>query len=272
MEKYAKLGMKPRSWKDAELRLKKVLPYLSQRKLSSITKQDMREVHNQIGQENSKYEANSVLEYIRAIFNKMISWGWEGTNPAIGVKKFREIKRDRFILKDELPKFLEALENEPNKNTRNFSLHAYTQEPVNPTFYPCIREDIDFSISEWRIADTKNSEPVRVPLLDEALEILNSRMHLRESSPWTFPSNDSKSGHIQEPKTAWKRILERAGLENLRIHDLRRTLASYQATTGSSLTIIGKSLGHKSLQSTAIYARLSNDPARAELERAFSFT
>jgi integrase len=271
MERYARIKMKPSSYKGVYFHLKKVLPHWLQRPLSSITKQEMRELHERIGRENGKYEANSVLEYIRAIFNKMISWGWGGTSPAIGIEKFKRQARDRFVLKDELPKLMEALEAEPNRDMRDFFLTCLYTGARKSNVLSMRWEDIDFSINEWRIADTKNGEPVRVPLLDEALEILNSRVHLKKSSPWVFPSKDSKSGHIQEPKTAWKRILERAGLENLRIHDLRRTLASYQAITGSSLTIIGKSLGHKSPQSTAIYARLSNDPVRKSMQAAISF-
>ena len=71
-----------------------------------------------------------------------------------------------------------------------------------------------------------------------------------------------------EPKTAWKRIIARAGIKDLRIHDLRRTLGSWQAAAGSSLPIIGKSLGHKSLGATQIYARLNLDPVRASVNKA----
>ena len=55
---------------------------------------------------------------------------------------------------------------------------------------------------------------------------------------------------------------------DLRIHDLRRTLGSWQAATGASLPIIGKSLGHKSLAATQIYARLNLDPVRASVSKA----
>jgi integrase len=92
--------------------------------------------------------------------------------------------------------------------------------------------------------------------------------------PWVFPSRErkkSKSGHLEEPKAAWKRILDRAGFKNLRLYDLRRTNGSYQAIAGVSLISIGKSLGHKSPQSTAVYARLSNDRVRASMESAFDF-
>lgn len=63
-------------------------------------------------------------------------------------------------------------------------------------------------------------------------------------------------------------ILRQAGIENLRIHDLRRTLGSYQAATGANGYIIGKSLGHRSQQSTAIYARLNLDPVRESVNKA----
>ncbi len=62
--------------------------------------------------------------------------------------------------------------------------------------------------------------------------------------------------------------MERAGIENLRLHDLRRTLGSYQAIAGSSLHIIGQSLGHKSPMATQVYARLSIDPVRDSMQRA----
>ena len=64
------------------------------------------------------------------------------------------------------------------------------------------------------------------------------------------------------------RILKEAGIENLRIHDLRRTLGSYQAATEANGYIIGKSLGHRSQQSTAIYARLNLDPIRESVNKA----
>ena len=82
-----------------------------------------------------------------------------------------------------------------------------------------------------------------------------------------FPG-DGKHGHYHDPRKGWLRILKRAGIENLRLHDLRRTLGSWQAKTGASLVVIGKSLGHKSPQATAVYARLDLDPVRKSMETA----
>ena len=73
-----------------------------------------------------------------------------------------------------------------------------------------------------------------------------------------------------EPKTAWNSLKKRAAIGNLRLHDLRRTMGSYQAIGGASLPVIGKSLGHKTAQVTQVYARLNLDPVRASMERAAS--
>ncbi|MDR1233349.1 MAG: site-specific integrase [Puniceicoccales bacterium] len=270
MDRHVRVENKPSALKDIEFRMKKVLPHWSHRFLSSISRYEIQDIHEHIGKEYGRYEANRVLSYICAIYNKIISWGWDGPNPAAKIQKFREQKRDRFILHDELPKFMEALEVEPNKDMRDFFLMCLYTGARCGNVLSMRWENIDFSIKEWRIPDTKNGEPVRIPLIEEALEILRDRSLIEGTTPWVFPGN-GKSGHLEEPKKAWKRILDRAGLKNLRIHDLRRTLASYQAIAGTSLLIIGKSLGHKSPQSTAIYARLSNDPVRASMESALVF-
>lgn len=86
-------------------------------------------------------------------------------------------------------------------------------------------------------------------------------------SEFVFPSSNP-TGHVTEPKSAWTRILDRAGIKNLRLHDLRRTLGSWQAATGASLSIIGRSLGHKNVATTAVYARLDLDPVRASVNTA----
>jgi len=85
---------------------------------------------------------------------------------------------------------------------------------------------------------------------------------------WVLPSEKSASCHLEDPKRPWQDLLARAGIENLCLHDLRRTMGSYQAITGASTNIIGKSLGHKSTSATLVYARLTADPIREAMEKA----
>ncbi len=96
---------------------------------------------------------------------------------------------------------------------------------------------------------------------------LQKRRETYDSKSWVFKGTGA-TGHLVEPKTWWKRVLERASIKDLRLHDLRRTFGSYQAGAGANSYIIGRSLGHKSTQSTAIYARLNIDPVRDSVEKA----
>src|SRR5208337_2797194 len=124
---------------------------------------------------------------------------------------------------------------------------------------------------------------VTIELLPEALEILKRRKQTA-TSEWVFPGTGA-TGHLVEPKKCWRRVLEAARLPvaglataaglsaqaggPLRLHDLRRTLGSWQAIGGSSLPIIGKSLGHADGSSaTAVYARLNNAPVRKSMQKA----
>lgn len=71
-----------------------------------------------------------------------------------------------------------------------------------------------------------------------------------------------------KPRKGWVALLKRADMNDLRLHDLRRTLGSWQTITGASTTVVGKTLGHKSPSATAVYARLNLDPVRASMETA----
>ena len=98
-----------------------------------------------------------------------------------------------------------------------------------------------------------------------AVAVLESRKG--NGSDFVFPG-PGKSGHIADPKSGWKRILTAAEIKDFRLHDLRRTLGSWQAATGASLPVIGKSLGHHDVATTAIYARLDLDPVRLSVDTA----
>lgn len=264
LEKYSKVHK--RSWAYDEREVNKFLSHWFKRKISSIEKTDVDRLHAKVGKENGKYQANRLLERIRAIFNKAIEWGWNGTNPADGIKKFKEQSRDRFLQPDELPRFFEALANEPNEAARDFFVLSLLTGARKSNLLAMRWKEINFTAETWRIAQTKNSDPLTVHLPKQAMDILKERKLVSES-PWVFPGSGS-SGHLADPKKAWKRILTEARIEDLRIHDLRRTLGSYQAATGANGYIIGKSLGHRSQQSTAIYARLNLDPVRDSVNKA----
>lgn len=264
LEKYSKVHK--RSWAYDEREVNKFLSHWFKRRISTIEKHEVERLHAKVGKDNGQTQANRLLERIRSIFNKAIDWGWDGTNPAIGIKKYREVSRDRFLQPDELPRFFEALGNEPNEAARDFFMLSLLTGARKSNLLAMRWKDVNFTTATWRIPETKNGEAQVVHLPGPAMELLTHRK-LASESPWVFPG-EGRTGHLADPKKAWGRILAEAGIEDLRIHDLRRTLGSYQAATGANGYIIGKSLGHKSQQSTAIYARLNLDPVRDSVNKA----
>jgi integrase len=237
------------------------------RKLSNISEHEVFTKHQAIGKEKGKYAANRMLELIRAMFNKAIELGrWKGHNPARGTKKFREISRDRFLQADELQRFFEALGKEDNITARDYIMLSLLTGQRKSNMLAMRWDELNLSRAEWRIPKTKNGEPLTVHLPPQAIDILQTR-NAQSDSEWVFPGS-GKAGHLADPKKAWKRILERAEIKDLRIHDLRRTLGSWQTALGASGFIVGKSLGHKSMQATAVYARLNLDPVRDSVNAA----
>lgn len=268
LDRYAKVHKK--SWKSDVSQYEKHLKIWINRKLSEFNKQDIQKVHTDIGKNSGIYAANRVLALIHVLFVRAIDWGWEGNNPASGVKKFKEQSRERFLHADELPRFFESLALEPSKIYRDYFLLAILTGARRANLLAMRWDQVNLERAVWIIPheEAKTKENYQIPLVSEAVTILKQRK--TNSDPdWVFPST-GKTGHLVEPKKAWKRILERAGLSDLRIHDLRRSLGSWQAATGASLSIIGKSLGHKNINSTAIYARLNIDPVRESMETATS--
>lgn len=266
LEVHAKAHKK--SWAEDERQYNAYLADWGNRRLSAIARSDVQALHARLGRKNGIYTANRVLALLRAMFNEAGRQGWLKENPALGVQRFKEKSRDRFLMPDELPRFFQALAEEPDPVLKGFFLMALLTGARRRNVEAMRWEDIDFGLARWRIPDTKTGEPHIVPLSSPAIQALIGLKQF-ERDGWVFPARrKSKTGHLMDPMPAWRRILARAGLENLRIHDLRRSLGSWQALTGSSLHIVGKTLGHTRPETTQIYARLQLDPIRDSVDKA----
>ena len=237
-------------------------------KLPEITRSKVEALHKNIGKE-TPVQANRVLALLSTMFSKAIIWGYLKTdNPCRGVKKFKEISRDRFLSGEELARFFEALDLTENPAFKDFILLALFTGARKSNVLSMRWRDIDFERNVWKIPGelSKNGEPMQVPLGPDVLDILRRR-RAETSSVFVLPGPGAK-GHYMEPKRAWGTLLKRAKLEDLRIHDLRRSMGSWMTIQGTSLPIVGKALGHKTRQATSIYARLNLDPVRAAMEQA----
>lgn len=197
---------------------------------------------------------------------------WTGANPAKGIQFYHEPRRTRFIQPNELPQLWTALNRSKNPDLRDFVNLALWTGARKTDVLSMRWQDVSLDDNRWNIPDPKNRTPYAVPLTPEAIAILKARQTTRdENRPWVFPATrPNKTGHLQDVKGAWKKLLKEAKLENadLRVHDLRRTQGSFQAAQGSSLLVIGKSLGHRSLTATQIYSQINLDPVRQSMETA----
>lgn len=256
------------SWLEDEKQFNRYLSDWRKRKLSSIRKIDIHKLHQKVGSANGKYAANRLLALLSALFNQAAELDlWDKKeNPAANVQKFEEKSRERFLQADELPRFFSALAEEENESARDYILLSLLTGARKSNVLAMRWDQINLEVGLWVIPKTKNGDPHTIPVVSQALEILKNR-HANKMSEWVFPGN-GKSGHLEDPKKAWQRILKRAEINNLRIHDLRRSLGSWQASTGASLAIIGKTLAHRNVSTTAIYARLNIDPVRDAMNKA----
>lgn len=257
-----------RTWREDVASFDRYLSHWRNRKLSTITRRDVLSLHSRIGA-GHPYTANRVIELLCAMYNRARKdYEYDGPNPAEKIESFSERKRDRFLEAHELPAFFEALSAELNGTIRDFIMVALLTGARRRNAQSMEWTEINWRRAVWMIPPekAKGNKPIDVALSPIVMEILERR-RASSLSKFVFPGK-GKSGHLEEPKKCWHRILRRAGLSDLRIHDLRRTLGSWQAALGTSLPIIGKSLGHQSLEATQIYSRLELDPVRQSVERA----
>lgn len=267
---YARTHKRPGSIKEDEALYESFLKPWAARRLRDIKRGDVQTLHTRIGGDNGKVRANRTLALLSSLFNHARDIGFTEPNPCTGIRRFKEVARDRYLLPHEVAPFMKALAAEPPIFRDLFALCLLTGQRSG-NIKAMRWADVDLEAAVWRIPpdDAKAGEAIVCPLTPLALEILRQREAAHGGGPWVFPGRSgSKAGHIAEPKEAWKRICGRAGLEGLRIHDLRRSSGSWQAALGASLITIGKSLGHRDVATTAIYSRLDLNPVRASLTAA----
>lgn len=258
-------GISDKTKRDYTDLLRLYLESIKGKRLSEIERNEIKAIHARTTKKSAA-QADRVVAVVSAVFTFMLAHErFSGQNPATRIQKNPAPSRDRFLQADELTPFFKALSESTNEVMRDFFLLALLTGARRANVSAMRWADIDLVGGVWRIAKTKNGSPQTVTLSPEAVTVLESRK--AGGGEFVFPG-EGKTNHIVEPKKAWATLLKAAGIANLRIHDLRRTLGSWQARTGASLPIIGKSLNHKTHQATAIYARLDLDPVRQSVNTA----
>jgi integrase len=224
-------------------------------------------LHRKIGKAHP-YEANRTLALLSKMFELARRWGFvpEGhPNPARDIDRFREEKRDRWVTPEELPRLAQAINEEPNESAR-FALWLYLLTGARKTELLTARwEHIDWTRAELKLPDTKAGRVHYLPLSAPALALLREIPRL-EGNPFVLPGKVPGACLVNISKP-WNRVRAAAGVTDVRLHDLRRTVGSWLAQAGNSLHLIGRVLNHSNQSTTAVYARFGEDSVRAALEQ-----
>ena len=278
LERYAKPHKK--SWREDERRINsRILPVWGNLKAKTIKRADVAAFHTRIGSKEGKpYEANRVRELVAKMFELARNWGFvaeDQRNPAQGIDDYKEQKRDRWVTPEELPRLAQAIDEEPNETARN-ALWLYLLTGCRKSELLRARwEHVDWHRAELKLPDTKAGRVHYIPLSAPALEVLRE-LPREEGNPYILPGRatcKTVAGSLQKPAhlvnidKPWRRIRKAAGVEDVCLHDLRRTVGSWLAQAGNSLHLIGRVLNHSNQATTAVYARFGEDSVRAALEQ-----
>ena len=214
--------------------------------------------------------ANRCLALVSKMFNLAERWGWrpDGSNPCRHVEKYREGKSERFLSWKELARLGDALAQTERDGTES----PFVLAAVRLLVFTGARlgeilglrwEWVDFERALLRLPDAKTGAKV-IYLNAPALEAL-AKLPRLEGNPHVIVG-DRSGAHLVNLQKPWRRILARAKLQDVRLHDLRHSFAAVGASGGLSLPMIGKLLGHSHAATTERYAHLSADPVRAANE------
>lgn len=254
-----------RSGRDDQGMLTSHLAVFRTRKLTDLNRNDVARLHAQVG-ETAPYRANRLVALLRKMFNLARDWGLHaGENPATRIQMFSEESRDRFVQPEELPRLFQAIAEEAGPAVRAVVLTALLTGARRTEVLTMRWDEVSLTRAEWRIPQTKAGRPHLLPLPHALVATLRSLSRV-EGNPYVFVGQHGV-GHLHDMKRAWERIRMKAGIRDVRLHDLRRTVGSWLAGSGESMPLIGTVLNHRDVSTTAIYARLNLDPVRQALER-----
>jgi integrase len=270
---------------------KHLAPAFGNAKLDKISTAEVQRLHRKLGL-TKPTTANRTLESTGSVFKEAARQGLvpHGTNPARGIPAFREPRRERFLSADELARLGEALRraeaegiewevDETKPGAKHLPRIEHRREKIDAFAAAAIRlliftgarlrevlsaKWVDVNFEQGLLSAAGKTGQRYIVLPAPALAILSELPH---TSDWIFPGIDPRAGPRGGLSRPWRLVRRAAGLQGVRLHDLRHSFASVAAGAGSSLPIIGRLLGHSQPSSTARYSHLADDPVRSVAER-----
>ncbi len=254
-----------RLWKPGTLRVnryylhRQILPFFAGRMISHITRQDVaawfRSLHG------TPAAANRSAPILSVIMQKAESWGYrpENSNPCVGIRRYRETRRERFLLPEEYRSLAAVLTRHQSRHP----LHAAAVQLLVLT--GCRKSEIimlrwtDYREGKLFLPDSKTG-PRTVWLAKAARDVLDN---LPRKNMWVFSATRPKPFHLD---VFWRQIRAEAGLNDVRLHDLRHSYASVALQNGETILTIGKLLGHGKASTTLRYTHLHDGAVREAVD------
>ncbi len=260
---HALLRLKPTTQREYRRSIELFIkPAIGPFKIGNVTRADISQLHHKL--RDRPYQANRTLGVLSKMFNTVEIWGLrpDGSNPCRHVPKYKEHRRETFLNHAEIGRLGAVLTNARNTGTESSYAVAAFQLLI---LTGCRLGEIQ--TLKWsyihsgylNLPDSKTG-PRRIALSTEAQLVLNSLERL--------PGNDYviagevEGAHLTDLQRPWRRIRQEAGLEHVRIHDLRHTYASNAIMEGQSIAMVARLLGHTQLQTTMRYIHLADGPVR----------
>lgn len=241
-------------------------------KVADVRFEDIDSLHRKITATGSPYQANRTIALLSKMFSMAQRWYMRDTNPCKGIERNTEYNRRRYLSGDELVRLTKALRKHPDQQVANAIRMLLLTGARRGEVLGMRWDDVNLGTGIWSKppSSTKQKEHHQVPLSAPALQLLSEidrRQRRAAKRPkFVFPSHGT-SGHLVEIKKSWRQLTKAAGIDGLRLHDLRHSYASQLVSGGASLPLIGALLGHASPSTTARYAHLHHDPLRAATEK-----
>jgi integrase len=241
-----------------------IRPQLGKLKVKDVMVDDVQAMHRKITARGRRHRANRALATLSKMMNLAIKWRLREVNPVVGVIRNQEGKRNRYLSGDETKCLMAALAVYPDKPAANVIRLLLLTGARRGEALGAMWAQFDLKKAIWVKPGraTKQRTEHRVPLSPPAVQILADMRKADPDGTRLFPP-----GLAGKMRDHWFSITEAAGISGVRMHDLRHSFASFLASAGLPLSIIGALLGHTQPSTTARYAHLFDDPLRAAAKR-----
>ncbi|MEH6647885.1 tyrosine-type recombinase/integrase [Sulfitobacter sp.] len=260
LTEYAEHHCKPSTRKGYEIVVRTCIkPKLGPRKIVDISRAEIVAFHH--GMRDRPYMANRAVSILSKMFNLAEDWGMrkDGANPARRIKKFKEEEKKRYLSDDEQARLGDVLAEalETGQETPYTLSAIYLLMLTGCRLGEILTLQWDFvTARHLELPDSKTGRR-RIPLPREAYEVIMSLPRVA-GNPYVI-LGESEDGHLINLQKPWRRIKAKAGIDDVRMHDLRHTYASVAVMSGIDPFLLKEIMGHKNLQTTLRYSHFADE-------------